>query len=57
MTRLNGFLVFRVIDKHIKRREPMSLIRLGDGEGAIMGYPKFTSLKNAQGIGGVWFGE
>jgi hypothetical protein len=57
MNILNGFLVYRLIEDHIKTKKPLSLIRLGDGEGAMMGFPEFVSLKEARQKARVWFGD
>ena len=57
MNVINGFLVYRIIEEHIKNKAPLSLIRLGDGEGAVLGFPNFTSLTNVERIGRIWFGD
>ena len=43
--RLTAFQVFLYIRDSIRSRSPTSIIRLGDGEGAVLGYPRFTSRK------------
>ncbi len=32
--------------EHLEKREPLSLIRLGDGEGAILGFPEQVEIKD-----------
>ena len=43
LRRLDAFVVFLKIREMQKRQRPAAIIRLGDGEGAVLGYPKITS--------------
>ena len=40
--RLNAFQVFDILQQRIIARQPTTVIRLGDGEGALLGYPRIT---------------
>lgn len=52
--RLDAFRVFLAIRRHMRERRPMSVIRLGDGEGAVMGYPTITSRKDVNRSLRIW---
>ena len=52
--RLNAFEVFTATRRHLVERRPMSVIRLGDGEGAVMGYPEITSRKDVNRSLRIW---
>ena len=52
--RLNAFEVFAATRRHLVERRPMSVIRLGDGEGAVMGYPEITSRKHVNRSLRIW---
>ncbi len=52
--RLDAFRVFLAIRRHMRARRPMSVIRLGDGEGAVMGYPEITSRKDVNRSLRIW---
>ena len=41
--RLTAFEVFAQVQERVAARQPAAVIRLGDGEGALLGYPRFTS--------------
>ena len=55
--RQNAFEVFYFLKKRIKEKTPTSLIRLGDGEGAILGYPKFVERKRINNFFKTWYGR
>lgn len=44
--RLNAFEVFLHVRDRMRRQVPTSMIRLGDGEGAVLGYPTITNRKD-----------
>ena len=52
--RLDAFRVFLAIRERMQARQPMSVIRLGDGEGAIMGYPTMTTRKDVNRSLRIW---
>ena len=52
--RLNAFQVFLAIRGCVRARHPMSVIRLGDGEGAIMGYPTMTTRMDVDRSLKIW---
>jgi len=56
MNQLNGFQVFTEIESRILRAIPSSIIRLGDGEGAIMGFPDITNRPQVDRSLSIWFG-
>ena len=53
----NTFRTFEKIKRHIDNKSPMSLIRLGDGEGAILGYPELHSEEQIRSSYQIWFGK
>ncbi|WP_026375718.1 hypothetical protein [Aestuariibacter salexigens] len=55
--RQSGFVVFYELLQRIKNKQPTSLIRLGDGEGAILGYPDITSRKHVNSFFNTWYGH
>ena len=42
-TRLNAFEVFLEVKRRLDQGTPCSVIRLGDGEGVVLGYPEITN--------------
>ena len=52
--RLDAFGAFLAVRGRLRERRPMSVIRLGDGEGAIMGYPTITSRKHVNRSLRIW---
>ena len=52
--RLNAFQVFLAIRGCIRARHPISVVRLGDGEGAIMGYPTMTTRLHVDRSLRIW---
>ena len=52
--RLNAFQVFLAIRERLRARRPMSVVRLGDGEGAVMGYPTITTRKDVNRSLRIW---
>ena len=52
--RLTAFQVFLAIRGRMRARDPMSVIRLGDGEGAIMGYPRMTTRAHVDRSLRIW---
>ena len=52
--RLNAFQVFLAIRERLRARQPMSVVRLGDGEGAVMGYPTITTRKDVNRSLRIW---
>lgn len=62
LNRGNVLDVLSLILKKIKKKEPLSVIRLGDGEGRMLGYPEFVTKKDECGEGldfslNIWFGH
>lgn len=55
--RLKVEQVLEMILAAVESRTPFSAIRLGDGEGRIMGYPEHTPLLQMSEIWTVWFGH
>ena len=53
--RLNAFQVFLHIQKSKEAGKPFSLIRLGDGEASILGYPQFTTRESVTDSMWAWF--
>lgn len=56
-SRKNGFEVFAALQERIQNKVPTSLIRLGDGEGTILGFPHFTSRSNVDYFLRTWYGH
>lgn len=52
--RLNAFEVFGAIRRCKRDGRAMSVIRLGDGEGAVMGYPTITNRKDVNRSLRIW---
>ena len=52
--RLNAFEVFGAIRRCLRDGRAMSVIRLGDGEGAVMGYPTITNRKDVNRSLRIW---
>jgi len=55
--KLNCLDAYLELEKAVFLRKPFSLIRLGDGEGALMGYPHVTDRKAIDRSFKVWFGH
>ena len=55
--RLNVLQVYNEISIVIKGRKPFSLLRLGDGEGRLLGYPESVSRKDLNHSLDIWFGD
>lgn len=55
--KLNCLETYLKLEKAVAAREPFSLIRLGDGEGALMGYPHVTDREAVDRSFKVWFGN
>lgn len=55
--RQNAFEVFYFLKKRIEEKTPTSLIRLGDGEGTILGYPDFVERKRVNNFFKTWYGK
>ena len=53
----DAFAVFAQIKRHCDTGTPFSLIRLGDGEGALLGYPKLSTRSDVRRSEQVWFGK
>lgn len=53
--RLNAFQVFLHIQKSKETGMPLSLIRLGDGEASILGYPEIASREDVTSSMWSWF--
>lgn len=51
---LDAFQVFIYIIDRIKRRIPTSIIRLGDGEGAVLGYPEIIGREDVDFSLQIW---
>ena len=45
-TRLNAFEVFLEVKRRVDQGTPCSVIRLGDGEGVVLGYPEITNRRD-----------
>ena len=52
--RANAFQVFGVVRDRIEACEPTSVVRLGDGEGAVLGYPQITSRASVNTYLKIW---
>lgn len=52
---LNAFQVFLKIQKSKEEEKPFSLIRLGDGEASILGYPQLTCREDVAVSMWSWF--
>lgn len=52
--RLNAFEAFGAIRRHLRDGRAMSVIRLGDGEGAVMGYPTITNRRDVNRSLRIW---
>ncbi len=48
--------VVRLIKQAQERQQAMSIIRLGDGESAVVGYPEFTPIKEFEYFLKIFFG-
>ena len=57
MSRLSSVEVHGLVRTVIKEKRPFSAIRLGDGEGRIMGFPEHVSTVNLADIWRRWFGH
>lgn len=57
MKRQNGFEICFEIERRLRNKIPTSLIRLGDGEGAVMGYPDVTNIHDLNRSLRNWFGQ
>lgn len=57
ISRNNALEVFQFIDDRLKNKLPTSLIRLGDGEGALLGYPKYSTRSDIDRSLVTWFGH
>lgn len=55
--KLNCLDAYLELEKAVFLRKPFSLIRLGDGEGALMGYPHVTDREAIDRSFKVWFGH
>ena len=44
--RLNAFQVFLEVKRRMDQGTPCSVVRLGDGEGIVLGYPEFTNRRD-----------
>lgn len=55
--RLNCLDTFSKIENAVREKIPFSLVRLGDGEGALMGYPSVTDRSAINRSFNVWFGH
>ena len=53
-THLNAFEVFLKIREAQRERRPAAVIRLGDGEGAVLGYPETTSRADVERFCRAW---
>ena len=54
--RLNAFQVFDILHRRIVARQPTAAIRLGDGEGALLGYPRITNRADVDRSLRIWLG-
>ena len=55
--RLNAFEVFLKIREAQRQQRPTAVIRLGDGEGAVLGYPEITSRMDVEYSLRIWLGR
>lgn len=55
--KLNGFEVYFEIERIVKSGQPGAVIRLGDGEGALIGFPDITSSSHCDNFMKIWFGR
>lgn len=55
--RKNAFEIFYILKKRIETAEPTSLIRLGDGEGTVLGYPELVSRERLNTFFKIWYGN
>ena len=53
-TRANAFQVFAAVHERIAAGEPTSVIRLGDGEGAVLGFPDITTRNHIDTYLRIW---
>lgn len=56
-SRLDAFDAYLRIQEWIDSRTPASMIRLGDGESAILGYPELTTHDDVSRSWRVWLGD
>ena len=49
--------VLPVLKRHIKERRPLSLVRLGDGEGRLLGFPEIVEKAELDFSLQIWFGR
>jgi len=49
--------VMDIICEHVTERRPFSLIRLGDGEARLLGYPDFHDVNELQHSLLIWYGK
>ena len=52
--RLTAFGAFALLAQRSAARQPTAVIRLGDGEGALLGYPRFTSRVDVDVFLDIW---
>lgn len=52
--RLDAFQVFLAIRQRVRARQPTSVVRLGDGEGAMLGYRAITTRKDVNRSLLIW---
>ena len=52
--RLTAFEVFLHIRERMRSKSPTSVIRLGDGEGALLGYPTITNRQDVDRFLSIW---
>lgn len=55
--KLNCIDSYLYLEKALNNQQPFSLIRLGDGEGALMGFPDITDIEAVKRSFSVWFGH
>jgi hypothetical protein len=55
--RLNGFEVYLMLRECIEKCIPTSMIRLGDGEAAVMGFPEVTTRDEVDRSWMIWLGD
>ncbi|OJF69427.1 hypothetical protein BK026_11875 [Alteromonas sp. V450] len=55
--KLNGFEVYFEIERLLKSGQPGAVIRLGDGEGALIGFPDITTSSHCDNFMKIWFGR
>lgn len=51
---MTAFGVFALVRRWSLARQPAAVIRLGDGEGALLGYPRFTSRADVDTFLNIW---